>query len=372
MKSLEQVIIDRIKSKGPVTFETFMDMSLYYPGLGYYTSPDATIGRKGDFYTSSHLHSLFGTMIGKQLEEMWEVMDKPSVFHVVEVGAGAGYLSQDIHTYLQKSEIYHALQYIIVEQNPALVESHKRLLSDFRTKMRWMKTVRDLPRIRGCIFSNELLDAFPVHLVEMHDELKEVYVGYSKDNFIVIIHNVSSLKLINYFNVYLTDIPRGFRTEINLRIKDWLREIDNILSEGFILTIDYGYTAREYYDEERSSGTLLCYHRHQYNDNPYINIGRQDITAHVNFSSLKKWGDEIGLTTIGYCPQGTFLVALGIDELIQELHRKSPDYSSEISKIKGLLLPQGMGESHKIMIQYRGDNLPVMKGFSLRNQLGSL
>jgi SAM-dependent MidA family methyltransferase len=147
MKSLEQIIIDRIKRKGPITFETFMDMSLYYPCLGYYTSPESIIGRKGDFYTSSHLHSL-----------------RPSVFHSVEVGPGAGYLCKDIYTYLQKSEIFHALQYIIVEQNPEMVENQRRLLSDFRTKVRWVKTVKDLPQIRGCIFSNELLDAFPVHI----------------------------------------------------------------------------------------------------------------------------------------------------------------------------------------------------------------
>jgi SAM-dependent MidA family methyltransferase len=372
MKTLEQIIIDTIKRRGPITFGTFMDMSLYYPRLGYYTSPESTIGRKGDFYTGSHLHSLFGTMIGKQLEEMWEVMGRPSVFHSVEIGAGAGYLCKDILTYLQKSETFHALQYIIVELNRETAENQRRLLSDFKENVRWVRTVKELPRIRGCIFSNELLDAFPVHLVEMHDELKEVYVGYTNNNFIELFKSVSSLRITNYFNVYLVNIPRGFRTEINLRIKDWLKEIDNILSEGFILTVDYGYTASEYYDRERSKGTLLCYHRHQYNENPYINIGSQDITAHVNFSSLKKWGDELGLKTIGYCPQGTFLVALGIDEVIRELYRNSPDYSSEILKIKGLFLPQGMGESHKVMIQYKGVNTPCLKGFTLRNQLGTL
>jgi SAM-dependent MidA family methyltransferase len=343
MKTLEQIIIDTIKRRGPITFGTFMDMSLYYPRLGYYTSPESTIGRKGDFYTGSHLHSLFGTMIGKQLEEMWEVMGRPSVFHSVEIGAGAGYLCKDILTYLQKSETFHALQYIIVELNRETAENQRRLLSDFKENVRWVRTVKELPRIRGCIFSNELLDAFPVHLVEMHDELKEVYVGYTNNNFIELFKSVSSLRITNYFNVYLVNIPRGFRTEINLRIKDWLKEIDNILSEGFILTVDYGYTASEYYDRERSKGTLL-----------------------------KKWGDELGLKTIGYCPQGTFLVALGIDEVIRELYRNSPDYSSEILKIKGLFLPQGMGESHKVMIQYKGVNTPCLKGFTLRNQLGTL
>ena len=143
------------------------------------------------------------------------------------------------------------------------------------------------------------------------------------------------------------------------------------MTEGFILTIDYGYTAEEYYDEERTKGTLLCYYKHQVNENPYENIGEQDITAHVNFSSLRKWGEEIGFKTIGYCPQGTFLISLGIDEAITELYSNSPDYESEILKIKGLILPHGMGESHKVMIQYKGERLPALRGFSMRNQINS-
>lgn len=372
MNPLEQKIIEKIKKQGPITFETFMDMALYSPELGYYASTENVIGRKGDFYTSPHLHRIFGAMIGRQLEEMWEAMERPADFHAIEMGAGAGYLCKDILDYLKNREIFNSLNYIIVELNPVMAASQKKLLSDFSNKVKWISSLGELNTVKGCVFSNELLDAFPVHLVEMKDELKEVYIAYDNNCFIEQYKIVNNNALIDYFNKFSVNIPHGYRTEINLRIRDWLKEISEVLSEGFILTIDYGYTALEYYHEERSTGTLLCYHKHSLNENPYENIGKQDITAHVNFSSLKTWGEEAGLQTVGYCPQGTFLIALGIDEVITELYSDSPDYQSEILKIKGLLLPPGMGESHRVMIQYKGKGMPELRGFSIRNQVGNL
>ena len=403
MTPLEKIIIDKIKKQGSTTFETFMDMALYYPELGYYTSPDLKIGRKGDFYTSPHLHKIFGAMIGKQLEEMWEIMERPSVFHAVEIGAGAGYLCKDILDYLKTREIFQSLNYIIVEINPVMIEKQKELLSNppnpwspsappeagkpplikvmtrrggerglLDEKVKWVSSLRELNNIRGCIFSNELLDAFPVHLIEMEDALKEIFINFDGKNIIEQKLDISSPNLLKYLEEFNIDITSGYRTEINLKIKDWLKEISEILHEGFVITIDYGYTAKEYYDEERSKGALLCYHKHRMNENPYENIGEQDITAHVNFSSLKKWGEEIGLKTIGYCPQGTYLISLGIDEVITEIYGNSSEYPSEILKIKNLILPQGMGESHKVMIQYKGERLPTLRGFSMRNQINTL
>ena len=372
MPPLEQIIIDKIKKEGPITFETFMDMALYYPELGYYTSPNLEIGRKGDFYTSPHLHKIFGAMIGKQLEEMWKILERPSVFHAVEIGAGAGYLCKDIFDYLKNREMFNSLIYVIVELNPVMRDRQKNFLSDFSDNVKWISSLRELNNIRGCIFSNELLDAFPVHIIEMKKRgVKEIYVAFDGKNIIEQKLDISSLNLLKYLEEFNIDIASGYRTEINLKTKDWLKEISEILTEGFILTIDYGYTAEEYYDEERTKGTLLCYYKHQVNENPYENIGEQDITAHVNFSSLRKWGEEIGFKTIGYCPQGTFLISLGIDEAITELYSNSPDYESEILKIKGLILPHGMGESHKVMIQYKGERLPALRGFSMRNQINS-
>jgi len=180
------------------------------------------------------------------------------------------------------------------------------------------------------------------------------------------------VRLINYINEFALQLPQGYRTEINLKIRDWVREISSVISEGFLFTIDYGYPAKDYYSEERTKGTILCFHDHRYNENPYKNIGDQDITAHVNFSSLKKWGEEAGFNTIGYATQASFLISTGIDNVIAELYLCSPDYLSEISKIKGLILPQGLGESHKVMVQYKGRAVPELRGFSRHNQVDIL
>ncbi len=388
MTPLEKIIIDKIKKEGSITFETFMEIALYYPEFGYYTSPNLDIGRKGDFYTSPHLHKIFGAMIGRQLEEMWEIMGRPSDFYAVEIGAGAGYLCKDILDYLRNKEIFKSLNYVIVELNPYLQKNQEKLVADFREKIIWVsslnKIIRSSPphpplskggmggKITGCIFSNELLDAFPVHIVEMEDELKEVFVTFNGKELVEEKNKLISQEIANYIKEFSIVLQSGYRTEINLRIRNWLEDITTILSSGFLLTIDYGYSTKEYYDEDRTKGTLLCYHGHQFNENPYQHIGKQDITAHVNFSSLKKWGAELGLKSVGCCPQGTFLTASGIDEAITELYSDSTDYLVEISKIKGLIFPQGMGESHSIMIQYKGTGMPELRGFSMRNLVGSL
>ncbi|MEW6214249.1 MAG: SAM-dependent methyltransferase, partial [Nitrospirota bacterium] len=283
---LKQKIIEKVQREGPITFETFMEMALYEPGLGYYASDKTVIGRAGDFYTSQHLHPAFGAMIGRQLEEMWEIMERPSDFYVVEIGAGAGYMCRDILNYLNSRELFSALTYVIVEPNSFMQHKQKKLLEGSSDKVKWASLLNRLVNIRGCILSNELLDAFPVHLIEMEDELKEIYITVDKDNNIIEIKgDPSTDALTDYVNEFSIELAKGYRTEINLKIKNWLKSVNELLSKGFILTIDYGYPAWDYYSEDRNRGTLLCYYRHQVNENPYINIGEQDITAHVNFSS---------------------------------------------------------------------------------------
>lgn len=368
MNPLQQKIIRKIKSEGPVTFKTFMEMALYEPDLGYYTSQNTKIGKAGDFYTSSHLHPIFGAMIGKQTEEMWEIMGKPSVFQIIEIGSGAGYLCKDMLNYLKNREFFNPLSYIIVELNHAIRDRQKNLLADFSDKVSWASSIREISNIRGCFLSNELLDSFPVHLIEMEDEIKEIFVSAEGERLIEIKEKPSTDEILNYLKEFSIELQKGYRTEINLQIKDWLNEVNNALTDGFILTIDYGYPARDYYSEDRNRGTLLCYHKHQVIEKPYQNIGEQDITAHVNFSSAKKWGEELGIKTIGFCQQGTFLISLGIDEAIAEIYKNSPDYLFEVAKIKGLILPGTMGETHKVMIQYKGKEEPKLKGFLMKNQ----
>jgi SAM-dependent MidA family methyltransferase len=375
MKPLDKIISQKILKEGSITFEKFMEMALYYPELGYYANPDVMIGTQGDFYTSPHLHPLFGAMIARQLVEMWEEMGRPAEFITVEIGAGAGYLSKDILDYLSRSshDILSALKHIIVEPFLHFKKRQKELLKDHDDRISWHESISKMPKeITGCIFSNELIDAFPVHLVEKDDELKEVFIDFNGEIFIELIQPVINADLISCIGAFSADLPSGYRTEINLRAQKWLDEAASVLSSGFLLTIDYGYSAKEYYSAERNRGTLLCYHKHSINENPCEHVGEQDITAHVNFSSLKIWGDELGLKTLGYTSQGAYLVASGMDEVITELYADSPDYGSEIKKIKGLIMPEGMGESHMVMIQYKGEGKPKLRGFDLRNQVGKL
>lgn len=345
-----------------------MEMALYHPETGYYTRDITKIGKAGDFYTSSHLHSIFGAMLGRQMEEMRNFLGGKEIFHIAEMGAGMGYLAKDMLEYLSKRGTLNQFSYTIVEMNPFLKKSQQALLQDFTSIIKWVSTISELPPVKGCFLSNELLDAFPVRLVEMDEELNEIYI-FLNDNEFAEKRLPCTESIFEYFREFSIDLTpmKPYRTEVNLKIKDWLKQINEKLQEGFILTIDYGYPAVEYYCEERNRGTLLCYYQHKIIEDPYINIGEQDITAHVNFSSADKWGSEMGLKTIGFCPQGTYLISLGIDEVITELYGESPD-SFDLAKIKGLIFPEGMGESHKVLIQYKGKESPILRGFSLRNQ----
>jgi SAM-dependent MidA family methyltransferase len=368
MNRLEKKIIEKIRQEGPITFETFMDMALYEPGLGYYASEDIEIGRAGDFYTSQHLHSVFGVMIGKQIEEMWEAMGRPPGFHVIEPGAGAALMAMDILTYLRDRDIFPFFHYVIVEPRSFMRERQKNLLADFTGKVEWVSSLREIANTKGCILSNELLDAFPVHLVKMEDELREIYVALEDHSFRETEGAPSTEALGDYLREFLIGLPVGYKTEINLTIKNWLKSAGEALSEGFILTIDYGYPAPDYYSEERNRGTLLSYHKHRVSEDVYRNIGEQDITAHVNFSSVKKWGEELGLRTLGFCQQGIYLISLGIDEVIKDLYSNSEDYLFEVTKIKRLIFPGTLGETHKVMIQYKGNGDPKLRGFAMKNQ----
>jgi SAM-dependent MidA family methyltransferase len=372
MNLLKQKIIEEIARNGPVPFDRFMEMALYEPSLGYYASENTEIGKKGDFYTSQHVHSIFGMMIGRQFEEMRDIIGKPDVFYIIEPGAGAAYLCRDVLDYLNSRKLIDHFLYIIQENNEHVKKRQQNLLNVYSDKVRWVSSLDEIGNVKGCVFSNELLDAFPVKIIEQTDTLQEVYVTYEADEIKENLDELSTEEIVDYFNDFGITLPYKYRTEVNLRISDWLRAVSALLSEGFVFTIDYGYPAWDYYSEERNRGTLLCYHKHQYNENPYQFVGEQDITAHVNFSSVRKWGDERGFKTIGFCQQGVYLVSLGIDEMIQTFPQDSKEYLFEIAKIKKLILPGTIGETHKVMIQYKGDSRPELRGFSIKNQKDKL
>jgi SAM-dependent MidA family methyltransferase len=304
--NLTEIITQKIRSEGPVSFHDFMEMALYYPDAGYYMNGHDCIGKHGDYYTSSFLTTLTGEMIGKQLEEMWQQIDTKT-FTLVEYGAGTGLLCHDILSYFKhKTTRYDNLQYYIIEKSPAMRNKEKKLLYE---KVSWLDSVKEISGFTGCIFSNELIDNFSVHRVVMEDELMEIFIDY--DNGFKEILYPASNELKEYLEQLQVVLPKGFYAEINLEVIPWLRNIAGALKKGFVFTIDYGYPSAELYNNQRRAGTLACYYKHQFCNCPYNNIGEQDITAHVNFSALRYWGQQYGLNFCGLSIRLTSCFRLG-------------------------------------------------------------
>lgn len=351
---MKEIIIKRIREEGPISFHDYMEMALYYPGIGYYTSGREKIGKDGDYYTSSNVTPLYGEMIGKQLEEMWAHMGG-GPFTIVECGAGTGKLCHDVLAYLQHNEeLSNALQYCIVERSEVMREKERCATSHHIT---WYNDTEDLPEITGCIFSNELIDNFAVHQVVMKDELMEVYVDYV-DGFSEILRPAGH-ELRNYFAELSVELPQDFRAEVNLEAVNWIRSVATRLHKGYVLTIDYGYPSSELYVDHRREGTIVCYNHHTVNSEPYAEIGAQDITSHVNFSSLHHWGSKHGLNLCGFTNQAFFLLSLGIgDRLAQNLTQGARDWYAGYRKntfiIQNLLIDMG----HKLKVLIQGKNVP--------------
>jgi SAM-dependent MidA family methyltransferase len=346
-----EVIKERIAAHGPVSFHDFMETALYYPELGYYTATSNQIGQSGDFYTSSNLGPVFGAMVAKQLEEMWHLTGEGR-FTVVEYGAGTGALCHDILHYLKNNQrLYDQLDYLIIEKSPAMRERQKVCLSE---KVAWYDKIEEIGQITGCILSNELIDNFAVHRIVMKDELMEVFVD-NQDGFTEVLQPAGK-PLRDYLNELNVSLPAGFQTEINLAATQWLKDISKVLKKGYVLTIDYGYTSEELYRSCRSQGTVLCYYRHRINDNFYQNIGKQDITAHINFSALCHWGHKSGLTYCGLTCQANFLLSLGFKDYLRENAPEGENIvqqaMKEVQLTRTLLVE--MGSKFKVLVQKKG------------------
>ncbi len=357
-------------------------MALYHPDYGYYSSGQVAIGNKGDFFTASSLGADFGELLAEQFAEIWVILDRPEAFQVVEMGAGLGDLAIDILNYWQSNypDLLQNVEYSIIEESPSLIATQQEKLQSWREKginLSW-KSWSGLANnsVTGCFFSNELIDAFPVHQVIWQDhQLQEVYVGENRGEFIEIIAELSTTELLNYFqqlqiNLDSGDYPEGYRTEVNLQALDWLDRIAQKLKQGYLLTIDYGYSAQKYYHPQRSQGTLQCYYQHRYHSDPFVNLGLQDITTHVNFTALENQGKSLGLETLRFTNQGLFLMSLGLGDRLMEL--STGKFSvAEIFKrrdaLHQLIDPTGLG---KFGVLLQGQGLSItqktrsLKGFS--------
>lgn len=351
---LSDIIIQKIKQTGPLSFHDYMEMALYYPGLGYYTSPVEKFGKEGDYYTSPIISSMYGAMLGRQLEEMWHLLKKEP-FTIVEYGAGTGALAKDILAYLKNNkELYTDLQYVIIEKSESLRKVQEDLPEE---KVSWIDDIKEISGFSGCVLSNEVLDNFAVHSVVMKDELMEVFVDY-EDGFKEILKPANDI-LKDYLSEQNITLPPDYRTEINLEAIDWIKNIAENLKKGFVLTVDYGYPAAEYYAESRRLGTLACYYKHTVTEEYYKNIGEQDITAHVNFTALSIYGKKSGLDFTGFCNQNYFLRSLGLTNHLRilELNAENRESFMEINK-----LIMDMGHKFKVLIQQKNVDSKFLTG----------
>ncbi|WP_072870073.1 class I SAM-dependent methyltransferase [Desulfofundulus thermosubterraneus] len=374
LNPLLEKLITIIKTRGPITFKDFMQIALYYPGLGYYTGPGEKIGPRGDFYTSADVHPLFGAMLAKQFSQMWEYLGRPQNWVLVEYGAGKGLLARDILNALATSfpPAWEGVRYYIIEASLEMVRRQKELLTPFpKEKLSWVNAlseVGDTGHINGIIFGNELVDAFPVHRVrQTASGLKEIYVNWRDGRLVEEEGELSTPFLEEYFTTLGIKLAPGQAAEVNLAAREWLREVAAGLGRGFVLLIDYGMESPELYHPSRFEGTLRCYRQHRLGSDPLNNVGQQDITAHVNFSALMQWGREAGLHPAGYTTQMDFLLNLGIVEAIP---RSAPEYvfdertTRTVMAVKKLLLPEGMGGIFKVLALCKGVGQPDLLGFA--------
>ena len=372
-KFLLEKIITTIDSNPEkrITFAEYMDFCLYDSDYGYYNSYKLKIGQEGaDFFTSTSLSSDFGELLAIQLQEFWQVLGEPKSFSLVEMGAGEGTLALNILRFLVQNypNFIKNLEYIIIEKSSFLKSKQQKLLLNNLPnyiKIKWSK-LDDLAdeSLIGCFFSNELIDAFPVHLVTwQHEELTEVYLTHQDGKLKEFCGKLSTKKISDYFSklgIKLSHIyPENYRTEVNLQALDWLKTVAKKLKQGYLLTIDYGYLADKYYHPQRFQGTLKCYYQHRHHNNPYVNLGCQDITSHVNFTALEKYGETFALEKVAYTQQALFLMNLGLGDRLNELSYSKislPTMLSRRNQLHSLINPEGLG-NFKVLLQSKNLNL---------------
>ncbi len=311
----EAEIRRRISAQGPITFAEFMEVALYHPEGGYYTSSER-VGAAGDFYTSPSVHPAFGALLAVQLYQMWEFMGRPASFTVVEPGAGSGLLCRDILTASEwlPGGFARSLRYVCIDRRTTGGYEHS-----LPRVSRIASTALPLRGIVGCILSNELLDALPVHQVTAQQgTLREIFVALNGDQLVTQLGDPSTPILEQQLKDLGVELEEGQVAEVNLAMDRWIKEAALSLDRGFIMTIDYGRLADDLYSAtERFRGTLTTYRNHAQTDRPLERIGLQDMSAQVDFTSLIGAGEAAGLSYMGFTTQAAFLQNLGLAEFLQ-------------------------------------------------------
>jgi SAM-dependent MidA family methyltransferase len=385
----------------PITFAQFMEAALYGPG-GYYAERPALGGPGRDYFTAPELHPAFGALLGRQVAEVWVALGRPSRFDLVEHGPGSGALCRDLLTWAEHEApgFAAAIRYLLVERSAPLRAAQRATLEGaglLDARVSWEDSnLPPLPEGRGVhpppfreggrggrlesggraatfagvILANELLDAFPVHLVTVREgRLLERYVAPDRDDerLTFVEGEPSTPALARYF-ADLGLLPgEGCEAEVNLAAVAWAERAAADLARGALLILDYGYPADRLYAPQRRHGTLLCYRGHTLGSDPLVRVGEQDITTHVDFTSVARAGERMGLATLGPVDQATFLTNLGLRGYLRLLERAgltAREHDANRRALLELVNRDGLG-AVRVLIQTR--DLPGFRPSGLVN-----
>ena len=369
MTPLAELLADRIRRFGPITFADYMRECLYHPVHGYYSKAESK--RFADYYTSVDVHPIFARLLARQFAEMWQNLDRPEEFTLVEAGAGVGRFATQVLDFCQAilPEFYGALRYVAVERSASRREQATMTANRHATAGRFTASAEVPGHIAaGCLFSNELVDALPVHRVAMDGgALKEILVDFRDGRFVDVMAPVSTCAITEYFAAQNIALCDGQHAEAGLEACDWITEVGRRLARGYVLTIDYGHPASDLFDDHHMRGTLLAYQNHRVSEEYYASPGEQDLTAHVNFTALESWGKRSGLETAGFTSQTAFLLALGQGNEFADLYDEGQSEAERTKarlQLKTLIHPEGMGERFQVLIQQKGASAARLTGLS--------
>lgn len=361
---------------GAIPFARYMELALYAPGLGYYSGRLPKLGAKGDFVTAPELSPLFSRCLARQCAQILAEIPDASV---LEAGAGSGRMAADLLVELARLEMLPA-RYQILELSGALRERQaatlQEVVPELCDRVGWLERL-PAPGFRGVLLANEVLDAMPVHRLQLAAEgPREYYVCWEDGRFAWRIGALSEPALAEAVAEVLGDLPAppppGYVMELGLSQPAWVASVGERLAAGVLLVIDYGFPRRELYHPQRAEGTLMCHYRHRAHPNPLILTGLQDMTAHVDFTALGQAGTAVGLRLAGYTSQASFLLANGLTEALEAGGvGGTPDYLTRANAVKRLTLPGEMGELFKVMALTRNLSGPL-RGFALQDRSGRL
>jgi len=346
--SIREIIDTELAKQGFISFPDFLNLALYDPEHGYYASNSNQVGRNGDFYTSVSVGPLFGQLLARRFIRWWQDQEKPAAWRILEIGAHDGKLAADILQTIAvlSPEAWRALEYATVEPLPLLRDAQQQRLSPLAAKLHLatdFQTLSENP-LPGIAFGNEILDALPFHLIRRHEnQWRELFVSNTWE---LITRNIDPASALGRKTSALGDaFPDDYQTEIRTNYLAFLSQISNSISDGMLLFIDYGFAAPEYYDTDRTRGTLRTFSKHQAAEDPLAEPGKRDITAHVDFTDLTREAETLGWHPTHFSSQGSYLTHLAA-EIIQSGEMNDP---KTIAQFRSLTHPAHLGASFHVI-----------------------